>query len=424
MRCLRFELSRGNLELNIENELIPFEDLVSIAERINPKRSFIFASKVIGRYLPTSSAIMKKTAVTLVQSVPLKLLSGNVSVVSLSETALGLGALVHQQLKDSDVKALNVFTSRHLISAPIRTIFQEPHSHLPQHYVYKAFDTKINEAFDNTDTLVLVDDEITTGNTLNNLFKSLKLSNVKRVILLSLTDWSNDVSFDWDVELHKFSLIRGTYSWTETSSEPLPQLPYNPEDYKQSSIISPGPYSIRLPSYTGLDIEFHERSRSRPRDPIICIYYNELLPQAMQVMDKEYGFHDNIYYVALSSSPLIVGGDILSKVEIKGFYSKVPLYLYNIKELLHTLKKYRIFIINENRMYEKESLSQLHDVLEEYLPEVNLKYSFDTIEVQNSHPKLNRVLTMTSILDVIEYKQKRSQVPVTGESASLIGDFF
>lgn len=417
MRCLRFELSRGNLELNIETELLPFEDLVSIAERINPKRSFIFASKVIGRYLPTSSEVMFNTSVLLADTIPKNLLVGNVSVVSLSETALGLGALVHQRFKDQSIKSLNIFTSRHIISSPIRNTFQEPHSHLPQHYIYKSFNEDVNNAFDNTDTLVLVDDEITTGTTLNNLFKALKLSNIKRVILLSLTDWSGDNSFDWDVELHKFSLIKGTYVWSETSTEPLPQLPYNPEDYKQSSIISPGPYSIRYPSYEGLGIRPIRPELLRKRSPLICIYYNELLPQAIQVMEREFGQHSRIFYVAISSSPLKVGGDILSKIEIPGFYSKVPLYLYNIQELLSTLDNYRIYIVSENRMYEKESLGQLYDALELCLPDKIKRDFFMLRDPKNPlpaelHPKLYSVLNTTNTLDVIEYKLGRSSVQI------------
>ena len=54
MKQVSYQLSRGILDLTIEKEVEPFENLLGIAERINPKRSFLFVSKVIGRYVPTS----------------------------------------------------------------------------------------------------------------------------------------------------------------------------------------------------------------------------------------------------------------------------------------------------------------------------------------------------------------------------------
>ena len=96
MKQISYQLSRGLLELNIEKEVEPFENLLGVAERINPKRSFLFVSKVIGRYVPTSLTEMLRVSTLLGEQVPTNLLVGNISVLSLSETALGLGALVHK----------------------------------------------------------------------------------------------------------------------------------------------------------------------------------------------------------------------------------------------------------------------------------------------------------------------------------------
>ena len=357
MKQVSYQLSRGILDLTIEKEVEPFENLLGIAERINPKRSFLFVSKVIGRYVPTSLSEMLRVTALLGQQVPSNLLLGNISVLSLSETALGLGALVHKYYKDLGVTALNAFTSRHLLSVPIRSKFEEPHSHLPSHYVYKSFDNKVNQHFDNTETLILIDDEITTGNTLANLYASLKLTSVKRVILLTLADWSGESVVDWgDVEVHKFSLISGSYKWTPTSDEVI-ALPYNPEDiHSRDDLLLVPPQSTRLPSFTGLKIKPRERSRfeisSREPTQLVCLYYNEMLPQAIEAMiyDRLEENWSSVYFLSLSSSPLEVGHDIQSKIQLKGFYSDIPVYLYNYQETMQSLSDPSLTIIHESEV--------------------------------------------------------------------------
>lgn len=355
MKQISYQLSRGLLELNIEKEVEPFENLLGVAERINPKRSFLFVSKVIGRYVPTSLTEMLRVSTLLGEQVPTNLLVGNISVLSLSETALGLGALVHKYYKDLGLTALNAFTSRHLLSVPIRSKFEEPHSHLPSHYVYKSFDNKVNQHFDNTETLILIDDEITTGNTLANLYASLKLTSVKRVILLTLADWSGANSFNWgDVEVYKFSLVSGSYKWTSTTDEVV-SLPYNPSDIHSRDELLPIPsQSTRLPSFCGLKIKPRVKSKFdislREPEQLLCLYYNEMLPQAIEavIYDRSEENWSSVYFLSLSSSPLEVGHDIQSKIQLRGYYSDIPVYLYNYQETMQSFSDPSLTLIHES----------------------------------------------------------------------------
>lgn len=330
MTQLKYQLDCGILSLDINKEVLPFDQLVDVAERINPKRPFLFVSKVIGRYIPTSLKTMHNIAGLLTEQIPTELLKDTkTTVISLSETALGLGALVHQNLRDNNHTNLNVFTTRHRSTQEVLCGFQESHSHLPNHYIYKSSDEACNQHLFDTETLILVDDEITTGNTLQNLYQSLSFPKVKKVILLSLTDWSGKSFDDWGIDVHKYSLIEGTYSWEKTS-DVVKQLPYNPHKYADSLILNLED-NFRLPTF---DLFEHYRKPNALDKDQYVLYYNELLPYCLQQYMQFLNSDKDVYFLSLSSSPIELNSTITSKTEFAGFYSSVPVYLYNYEEIV------------------------------------------------------------------------------------------
>ena len=52
-------LSCGRIEVSSEVTDYPLTDLFDIAERRNPKRAFLFVSKVLGRHIPVSPQVMR-----------------------------------------------------------------------------------------------------------------------------------------------------------------------------------------------------------------------------------------------------------------------------------------------------------------------------------------------------------------------------
>ena len=55
---LRAQLMRGLLEVNVDDAVLPPSDLFGFAERRNPKRAFLFVSKVLGRHIPVCPSVM------------------------------------------------------------------------------------------------------------------------------------------------------------------------------------------------------------------------------------------------------------------------------------------------------------------------------------------------------------------------------
>jgi len=68
-------LPRGKLDLtyqtnNRNDNTYQLEDLLGFAQRINPKRAFLFVSKVLGRHIPVSPSIMRGAFTDLANLVP------------------------------------------------------------------------------------------------------------------------------------------------------------------------------------------------------------------------------------------------------------------------------------------------------------------------------------------------------------------
>lgn len=110
-------LPRGKLDLtyqtnNRNDKTYQLEDLLGFAQRINPKRAFLFVSKVLGRHIPVAPSIMRDAFTDLANLVPNNL-PEPILVIGMAETAVGLSAGVHQALQTRYPNALLLNSTRH-----------------------------------------------------------------------------------------------------------------------------------------------------------------------------------------------------------------------------------------------------------------------------------------------------------------------
>lgn len=190
------DLSRGRISVTV-NQHHPqwkLDDLLSFAERINPKRAFLFVSKVLGKHIPVAPSTMQRSYQDLAAIVP-KDLPYPISVIGMAETAVGLGAGVYRELKqDFGQNALFLTTTRHPVETlPTLGLFLEEHSHAQDQFILSSHDPLKHQHIIASKTLILIDDEISTGKTFRNLILSLKksgLQQVERIILVTLVNWA------------------------------------------------------------------------------------------------------------------------------------------------------------------------------------------------------------------------------------------
>ena len=217
----------GTLSLEIANADWPLDALCGFARRKNPNRGFLIVSRVLGRHIPARPSQMRAAARALAAALPPDL-PGPVLTIGLAETAVCLGQIVHEErAKLHGGESHYLHSTRQEIDAPLLCRFDEPHSHASAHLIYRPTSLDLSRVR----TLVLVDDEISTGTTLANLGTAIAgdLPALERIVVAALTDWSGDD--DWLRALPHgscaASLIRGRLEW-HPSAEPelLPETDF------------------------------------------------------------------------------------------------------------------------------------------------------------------------------------------------------
>ncbi|SNT70242.1 phosphoribosyltransferase domain-containing protein [Psychrobacter sp. LV10R520-6] len=238
-------LPRGTLELTYQTNnaagnnhgTYQLDDLLGFAQRINPKRAFLFVSKVLGRHIPIAPRIMRRSFTDLATLVP-DSLPEPILVIGMAETAVGLSAGVHQALQTRYPKALLLNSTRHAqhddsSMDTLLTTFSEDHSHASQHLIYQSSDHVTQAQLRASKTLIMVDDEASTGNTCMNVVSALRnagLTQLEQVHLTTLVDWSlgqagmDDTLAERlpDIDFSRHHLLAGAWQWTDAPNpEPI-----------------------------------------------------------------------------------------------------------------------------------------------------------------------------------------------------------
>ncbi|MGV0087387.1 phosphoribosyltransferase domain-containing protein (plasmid) [Rahnella aceris] len=225
----RKELSGGTLTVTPTGGTLSLESLFDIAERRNPKRAFLFVSKVLGRHIPISPAIMRSAYRQLAQQIPADL-PQPVLFIGMAETAVGLGAGVFDEASKVFDDVVYLTSTRHPVDGELMCEFKEDHSHATDHLLYYPAEPALRAHVNNARTLVLIDDEATTGKTFINLLEALRteagLTAVERVVTVTLTDWSGSaITEQCPLPVTPVSLVQGDWHWERKPDAPVPVMP-------------------------------------------------------------------------------------------------------------------------------------------------------------------------------------------------------
>ena len=191
-------LRTGTLTVTMDPLSAPIEDLCGFGSRSNPKRGFLFVSKVLGKHIPVRASIMLSSHHNLVRQLPQKL--GGAVFIGMAETATGLGQGVFEAYRSftGSHDTAYIQTTRYVMDGAEPIEFDEPHSHAVRQFLYVPEDRPTRTQLEHCHTLVLVDDEISTGTTLCNLVTACRTFNsgINRVVLVCLTDFSQGGAAD------------------------------------------------------------------------------------------------------------------------------------------------------------------------------------------------------------------------------------
>lgn len=338
-RVMACPLGTGTLTLSVNSA--PKRQLFGLAERINPKRAFLFVSTVLGRHIPVRPADHFEAVDALVELCLPEISDGPVLVMGYAETAVGIGAAVARGLARRAPAAdlLYLATTRHPVAGREWIRFTEGHSHATEHHVLRP-DPHPALASPDT-TLVLVDDEATTGATFAALTRALIKAGIRarRVLLVTLTDWSGGSSERVvshllpEAEVRAVSLLQGAWSWSQDPSAPCPELPGRGPTARSPWMpaASGSPRTgIRDWASDGMG-EIARRLGPEVGSSFLIIGTGEHVWAPMRLGEELERAGADVHVVATTRSPILPGDVIRHKLTFPDHFGLgVPMYLHNV----------------------------------------------------------------------------------------------
>lgn len=226
------DLPTGLIEVKVESSSFLLDELIGFAARANSKRGFLFLSKVLGKHWPVTPKIMQQIHANLASQVP-EDLPGPIVFIAMAETAIGLGQGVFEFYKAAHPERLAIFlhtTRYHVSDLPIIE-FEEAHSHAPRQFLHRPKDPVLQDILLAARSLVLIDDEASTGNTFLNLTAACRVLNpaIERVHLATITNFMGKVANDalsqrFGIDVTVGNSLSGEYQFTagELQAESAP----------------------------------------------------------------------------------------------------------------------------------------------------------------------------------------------------------
>lgn len=315
--------------------------LLGFASRLNPKRAFLFVSKVLGKHIPVPPAMMKKTHQALaVKLAPMLKQANNVLVLGFAETATGLGAGVFEAVREHcRLPLLYVQTTRYDFNSPRALEFKEEHSHATSHLVFKPKSSVFHQA----DTLVLVDDEYTTGKTCLNFLRSFLETNphVRRVALVSLVNWmtkEHRAAFKEafaDIHFSYVNLLSGYFSYEACEGHQLPPAPHAVGNGAlKDDLVQDQRGCARFGQDNDMHVQPHNLPEQLAKDKVVRVVGDgELMHLAFKtaLALEAAGYRATVQ--STSRSPILVSGCISSALQFNDHYGDgIINYLYNPPE--------------------------------------------------------------------------------------------
>ena len=328
---IEIELQRGVLSLQPnDNSHWKWQDLLGFAERINPKRAFLFVSKVLGRHTPVSPHIMRHAFTDLAKLVPVDL-PEPVLVIGMAETAVGLGAGVHQVLQQRYPEAIYVTTTRHPVhGAPLLARFLEEHSHAQDQLLYGSPDAELQQQILNSKSIVLVDDEASTGKTFVNLIHALQqagLNQISHVVTATLADWSSGIHIA-DLNCQSVALMTGKWQWRDAEHPIQINMP------KVDTVAFGAFATLAEPTWGRLPIQdsgAHIRLAVQPDERILVLGSGEYVWSSFLLAEYLQQQGADVKFSAITRSPIAVGHAIQSALVFSDNYGLgIQNFVYNI----------------------------------------------------------------------------------------------
>jgi hypothetical protein len=328
-------LGSGVLTVNVTRSDWALDDLCVFAARDNPRRAFLVVSKVLGRHMPARPSVMRASFRDLAALIPNDM-PGPILVVGMAETAICLGQGVHEEMLKQTGRRdmLYLHSTRQVIDHDILCRFEEPHSHASSHIVYRP--KALDDAFANPQSLVIVDDEISTGTTIKNLAEAMIdcLPSIERVVAVTLTDWSLDN--EWAPKISRrcdvVSLLAGNLNMEASTDLVIQNNGFDKAAPALGKMIQHRNFG-RLGRDTIADEGdiLTDQLNLATGDPVLVLGTGEFTYPSFRIAERLENMGHDVVMQSTTRSPVQMGEVIRHKLSFADNYDTgVPNYVYNI----------------------------------------------------------------------------------------------
>lgn len=326
---------------NIAENGFSRENIIVEHRSNNPKRDFLFVNRKQCKHIPCSAREMIAMCNTLADMIKNHLSPDwRIAVVAFAETATAVGNFVADILPGN----LSVFqtTRETLDDCEILIEFREEHSHAVQQWIYGN-----RKAFAEFDYILIVDDEITTGNTALNFIEGLNREGTNpRFGIASICNWQSDGEHKKFRErgIDLFYLLSGRIRDTcqkMAISEIIPQAELSGESSVKTEFINVSiPIRERLTHNSNRDLSSvfaAVDSLKLKGETIRVIGTEEFMYVPIRVAEHLENLEFTVICHSTTRSPIDVislsSDGIHSKIKIPSVYDRNRVtYLYNFEE--------------------------------------------------------------------------------------------
>lgn len=334
-------LAAGDLEVSVHRSLEPLEMVCGFAARRNPKRGFLFVSKVLGRHIPVKPSVMRQTYRDLAASIADDL-PGPLLFIGMAETAICIGTGVFDEWvrRSGRGDALFVHTTRYALDAAPAFMFREEHSHATGHNVHVPVDPTDASLMRTARTLVLVDDEASTGRTFANFIRAARgfCTGVERLVCVVLTDWSGGraktiLEDEAGIRTDFVSILEGEYRFKPNPDAPAIPMPDMEGDGRsRSDMVLPNHGRLGVRRDPCAPAELADRLGLRAGQNALILGSGEFVWAPFRLAEELEARGMDAWCQATTRSPIMLGHAIGSVLTFRDNYGDgIPNYLYNVR---------------------------------------------------------------------------------------------
>ena len=336
----RRALNTGEIEIKHQASAYSCDALFDMAERRNPKRAFLFVSKVLGRHIPVSPRTMRAVYKQLTAQFPKSIYAVHASpilFIGMAETAVGLGAGVFDEMQSRIPNAIYLTSTRHPIPGELLCEFKESHSHATDHLLYLPDNAELRQRVTQARTLVLIDDEATTGNTFMHLIEALsatnKLQHLQQIITITLTDWSgNALQKRCSLPVTCLALIKGSWHWQPKPDAAVPTMPAVSLTAAGKEPIT-GKQSWGRLGMAAAANDLGRHIKAKKGEKLLVLGSNEFVWEPFLLAERLENEGADVKFSSTTRSPIATGFAIESMISFSDNYGLgIPNFVYNVAQ--------------------------------------------------------------------------------------------